>query len=316
MEEPAAMASVSRDDSVVELARTVAADALGERTRMNAGAEERFIGVNIADAAQEGLVEEQRFDARLVAAELGGEFIERDFERFGAEAGNAAREVFAELDAAELAAIVVQKCRPVEGKNSVGVFGWSSAEQQAAGHAEVDHQITAAFDGGHDELAVALYGEDAAALQACSHRVGIAPAKDAEIAKFGAENTLARDGGDRADYGFDFGKFGHLGDLDIDIAAFHFDFKSGDALRGIVIVLAGSAIEFPAMVGTDYASIVDLPLAERSAAMETDTAEGADRPGGMAQRIGLVTHHHLHHRIRGQLRQRAHFEKRHLLIVK
>ena len=76
------------DDGVVELARTVAADALGERPRMNAGAEERFIGVNIADAAKEGLVEEQRFDARLVAAELGGEFIEGDFERFGPEAGD------------------------------------------------------------------------------------------------------------------------------------------------------------------------------------------------------------------------------------
>ena len=73
----------------------------------------------------------------------------------------------------------------------------------------MDHQITAALDGGHDELAVALYGKNAAALQAGGHRVGIAPAKDAEIAKFGAENTLARDRGDRPDYGFNFGKFGH-----------------------------------------------------------------------------------------------------------
>ena len=49
----------------------------------------------------------------------------------------------------------------------------------------------------------------AAALQAGGHRVGIRPAKDAEIAKFGAEDTLARDGGDRPDYGFNFGKFRH-----------------------------------------------------------------------------------------------------------
>ena len=135
-------------------------------------------------------------------------------------AGHAAWELFAELDAAELAAIVVQKCRPVERKNSVRVLGGRAAEQQAAGHAEVDHQIAAALDGGHDELAVTLYGEDAAALQAGGHRVGIAAAKDAEIAEFGAENTLARDGSDRADYGFDFGKFGHLGDLNIDFAVF------------------------------------------------------------------------------------------------
>jgi hypothetical protein len=30
----------------------------------------------------------------------------------------------------------------------------------------------------------------------------------------------------------------------------------------------------------------------------------------------LVAHHHLHYGIRRQLRQRAHFEKRHLPIVK
>ena len=198
----------------------------------------------------------------------------------------------------------------------MGVLGGRAAEQQASGHAEVDHQITAALDGGHDELAVALYGEDAAALQAGGHRVGIAAAKDAEIAKFGAEDTLARDGGDRPDYGFNFGKFGHLGDLNIDFAVFYFDFKSGHAFGGVVIVLAGRAIEFPEMVGADHASIVDLALAERSAAMEADAAERADCAAGMAHRIGLVAHHHLHDGIRGQLRQRAHFEKRHLPIVK
>ena len=202
-----------------------------------------------------------------MATELGGEFIERDFQGFGAEAGNAAWKLFAELDAAELAAIVVQQCRAVEGKDRVRVLGGRAAEQQASGHAEVDHQITAALDGGHDELAVALYGEDAAALQAGGHRVGIAAAKDAEIAKFGAENTLARDGGDRPDYGFNFGKFGHLGDLNIDFAVFYFDFKGGHAFGGVVIVLPGRAIEFPEMVGADHASIVDLSLAERSAAM-------------------------------------------------
>ena len=92
-EPPAAMASVSTAiDGVVELACTVAADALGERPRMNAGAEERFIGIDIADAAHKGLVEKQRLDARLVAAEFGGEFIEGDFQRFGPQAGDAAWE--------------------------------------------------------------------------------------------------------------------------------------------------------------------------------------------------------------------------------
>jgi hypothetical protein len=43
---------------------------------MNAGAEQCFIGVNIADAAHKCLIKEQRLDARLVAAEFGREFIE------------------------------------------------------------------------------------------------------------------------------------------------------------------------------------------------------------------------------------------------
>ena len=39
-------------------------------------------------------------------------------------------------------------------------------------------------------------------------------------------------GRNRADYGFDFGKFGHLGNLQIDVAVFHFHFESGHALVG------------------------------------------------------------------------------------
>src|ERR1039458_9440339 len=69
------------DDGVVELAGAVAPDALGERQRMNAGAEEGFIGVDIADAAHEGMVEQQALDARLMAPEGGGEFFEGDFQR-------------------------------------------------------------------------------------------------------------------------------------------------------------------------------------------------------------------------------------------
>src|ERR1035438_9727544 len=45
------------DHSVVEFAGAVAADALRQRLRMYAGAEEGFIGVDIADTAHEGLVQ-------------------------------------------------------------------------------------------------------------------------------------------------------------------------------------------------------------------------------------------------------------------
>jgi hypothetical protein len=58
-----------------------------------------------------------------------------------------------------------------------------------------------------------LHRDDPAPLKAGGHDVWIAAAENAEIPKLGAENALARDGGDRADYGFDFWEFGHLGNL-------------------------------------------------------------------------------------------------------
>ena len=167
----------------------------------------------------------------------------------------------------------------------------------------------------------------------------MAAAEDAEIAKFGGEDALAGEGSDGADHGFDFGKFGHLGNLDgdvaedrpggvsykefghlgyldVDIAGFEFDFESGHAFGGVVIVLAGGAIEFPEVVGADDGSAVDLTLAERSAAMDADATEGANGSAGMANGIGLIAHHHFHDGIRGKLRQGGHFEERHLHIVR
>src|ERR1035438_9649668 len=173
---------------------------------MNAGAEEGFIGVDISNAAHEGLVQQQALDARLMPPEGGGEFVEGDFQRFGPEAGNAAREVFAELDRAELAAVVEQQGGAVEGEDGVGMFAGIGAQQEAAGHAEVDRQIAAAPDGGPEKLPVALDRKAAAALQAGGEPGGIAAAEDAEVAKLGAEHALARDGGQRADHGFDFGE--------------------------------------------------------------------------------------------------------------
>ena len=40
---------------------------------MNAGAKERFVRIDIADSADEGLIQQQRFDARLAPLQIGGE---------------------------------------------------------------------------------------------------------------------------------------------------------------------------------------------------------------------------------------------------
>ena len=77
------------DDRVVEFAGAIAAKALGQRLGMNAGAEQRFVGVDIADAAEKGLVEKQRLDTCLAAAECRGELVEGNFERLRPKARDA-----------------------------------------------------------------------------------------------------------------------------------------------------------------------------------------------------------------------------------
>src|SRR5260370_40172253 len=123
------------DDGVVEFAGAVAADALGECLRMNAGAEKGLIGVDITDAAEEGLVEKQRLDARLVPLERDCELLEGNFERLGSKAGDTVGKVFAELDTAELPAIVIQEGGAVEGENGAGVRTGRATEQQGSPHA-------------------------------------------------------------------------------------------------------------------------------------------------------------------------------------
>ena len=50
----------------------------------DAGPEQRFIGVNVADPTQEFLVEKRAFDGCLAAAEQRQEAVEIDFQRFDA----------------------------------------------------------------------------------------------------------------------------------------------------------------------------------------------------------------------------------------
>ena len=77
---------------VEESPRPLAAQAASHGERMNARAKERFIRIDVADAAHEGLVQQQRFDARLAALEGGGELLERHLQRLGTEPRNARAE--------------------------------------------------------------------------------------------------------------------------------------------------------------------------------------------------------------------------------
>lgn len=113
---------------------------------MDFGAPETFIGVDVADAAEEALVQKKGFDAGAAAAKCGSEIGGADFERVGTKTGELGREQrFVEIShAAETAWIgVAEFAAVVEEQANVGVLferqvGRSGGE--LAGHAEVDQE--------------------------------------------------------------------------------------------------------------------------------------------------------------------------------
>lgn len=75
------------DEASAQLGEFVAREACGLARGANAGAEEGFVSVDVADAVQQGLVEQRGFDGRLAVMEERDEVLERDGERFAAGAG-------------------------------------------------------------------------------------------------------------------------------------------------------------------------------------------------------------------------------------
>src|ERR1035437_9482460 len=178
---------------------------------MNSGAEEGFIGINVAQSTEEALVQQQRLDAGLAALEGGGEILERDLQRLGPEFCNPRGEFLAELDAAELAAVVIEQDTAVERQDGVGVLARRAIEQEAAGHAEMNDQVSAAIERYQDELSIAPDAGDSAAPDARRHGMRIAAAQHAPAAEFGGHNTAPHQRRNGAHDGFDFGKLGHPG---------------------------------------------------------------------------------------------------------
>ena len=88
-----------------------------------------------------------------------------------------------------------------------------AAKQQAAGHAQMNHEISAAAQAHYDELAIALDTRDLAALDALRHHVGSAAAQHTQAPELGGHNAAAYQRRDGPHDRFDFGKFGHLRNL-------------------------------------------------------------------------------------------------------
>src|SRR5262249_62013627 len=107
---------------------------------MNAGAVQRLVGVNIAHAAQETLVEQQRLDHGAPRTEAGDEGRRIERERIRSELFQARGELIAELDAAELPDIVIDQRSAVQRDNGVAVRAEFGIEQQLAGHSKMNSQ--------------------------------------------------------------------------------------------------------------------------------------------------------------------------------
>src|SRR5947199_1375257 len=88
------------------------------------------------------------------------------------------------------------------------------------------------------------------------------------------------------------GSSGTLRHLEEDVVAFDAHFKSGNAFGRVVIVLTRTAVEFPQMIGTNHAPIVDLTLPQRAALMNTNAAESADFAACVADGIRVLVHQH------------------------
>ncbi len=135
------------DEGLAELFEFIFGEATGRAAGADAGAEEAFVGVDVADAGEQGLVEQGGLDGELAAAEEGGEGVGRDGEGLGAGRGEgfAFGEVAA-LEAAKAAGIDEAKLLAARKREAgVGVaddFGVGCGDEEAAGHAEVDDPLS------------------------------------------------------------------------------------------------------------------------------------------------------------------------------
>ena len=110
--------------------------------RADTGARESFIGVDVADAVQQRLIEQGRFDGSFTTAEEPGEVCSGDPQRLFAGAGVG---LAMDGEAAEASWIDEANLAPItERENGMGVRRERTVgmrDQETAGHAEVDEKL-------------------------------------------------------------------------------------------------------------------------------------------------------------------------------
>src|SRR5579872_572 len=92
--------------------------------------EQRLISIDIANAAQKLLIEQQCFQFCFPAAKTARELIECNRERLRAKFLHAPRQAFAQFEPPELPAVVVEQYAAIQRKNGVRVFAGSSVHEQ------------------------------------------------------------------------------------------------------------------------------------------------------------------------------------------
>ena len=123
----------------MQVSRLAPADADAKPQRVQAGAEQRLVRIDVAESAQEFLVQEHRFEPRLAGGDARGEFVRPYLQRVGTQRGQARGQPLGPLPAAELADVLEhQPDAAVQGHRRPRVLSGSTVEQQVPGHPQVN----------------------------------------------------------------------------------------------------------------------------------------------------------------------------------
>jgi hypothetical protein len=144
------------DHSAVQARGALLAQAGGDGPRMDARFEQRFVGVDIAHAAQKFLIQQQLLDPRVAFLEQLQEIFHRNVEGVRAQCPGPFRQTRAPFDTSEMSNVVIDQHSLIELEDRASVSGRLGIEQELSGHAKVNRQ-DAVVEFQDDKFAVSRY---------------------------------------------------------------------------------------------------------------------------------------------------------------
>src|SRR5580704_12636553 len=128
-----------------------------DRAGVNARFEQGFVGVDVSHAAQEGLIQQQRLDARLALLQEAQKILQPNVQRVRTQRLRAPQQARSPLDPSEMPDIVVNQQAFIQLENGSRVRAGLGIEQQLAGHSQMNRQY-AVVQLQHNELAMPSNG--------------------------------------------------------------------------------------------------------------------------------------------------------------